>query len=136
MVHVGGLIANERYDEGGRWIGAINFAGNIFPRLQNYTEDNRATSIGNQLLSNYRKFLYDYERAWRHVDLRAVQVPQGRLLAMSQELNGNGCTEELPEPGSTEQQPPQSQRGKKRGGQWTAGGFARTEIDNSYRVRP
>eukprot|EP00803_Ostreobium_quekettii_P008408 evm.model.scf_171.11 EVM.evm.TU.scf_171.11 scf_171:106301-112328(+) len=69
VARAGGLIANEKYDEAGRWVGGINFAGHIFPKLKNYTKDNRATSVGNQLLSNYRKFLYDYERAWRHVDI-------------------------------------------------------------------
>ncbi|CAD7704969.1 unnamed protein product [Ostreobium quekettii] len=84
VVESGGLIANEKYDEHKRWIGTLNFAGVIFPKLQNYTKDNRATSVGNQLLSNYRKFLYDYERAWRHVDvLGAVRRwPHDTLAAM------------------------------------------------------
>ncbi|GMH45982.1 hypothetical protein BSKO_13946 [Bryopsis sp. KO-2023] len=69
VIHAGGLIANEAYDDTGRWVGRINFAGHVFPRMRNYTKDHRATSVGNQLLTNYRKFLYDYERAWRHIDL-------------------------------------------------------------------
>lgn len=60
---------NERYDDYNRWIGGINFAGQIFPKMSNYTPNNRATSIGNQLLSNYRKFLLAYEIAHRAKDL-------------------------------------------------------------------
>lgn len=48
-------MANERYDEGGRWVGSINFAGQIFKSMRNYTANNRATSIGSQLLTNYRQ---------------------------------------------------------------------------------
>lgn len=77
VVECGGLLANEKYDENGRWIGTINFAGIIFPKLHNYTKDNRATSVGNQLLSNYRKFLYDYERAWRHIDILGAGLNPG-----------------------------------------------------------
>ncbi len=45
-----------RYDDkGSRWTGTINFAGDIFPRLRNWTANNRATSVGSQLLNNYRK---------------------------------------------------------------------------------
>lgn len=76
VTRVGGLIANEQYDENGRWIGGINFAGHIFPKLKNYSKDNRATSVGNQLLSNYRKFLYEYERAWQHIDLQDFQADE------------------------------------------------------------
>ncbi|CAD7700851.1 unnamed protein product [Ostreobium quekettii] len=75
VVECGGFIANEKYDEHKRWIGTLNFAGVIFPKLANYTKDNRATSVGNQLLCNYRKFLYDYERAWRHVDVFGAERP-------------------------------------------------------------
>lgn len=75
VIQVGGLINNEAYDETGRWVGQVNFAGHVFPKLLNYTKDHRATSVGNQLLTNYRKYLYDYERAWRHIDLpRCYQI--------------------------------------------------------------
>jgi hypothetical protein len=56
VVWRGGYVANERYDDkGSRWTGTINFAGDIFPRLKNWTANNRATSVGSQLLNNYRK---------------------------------------------------------------------------------
>ena len=93
VVRLGGLIANEKYDEGGRWIGGINFAGHIFPKLQNYTKDNRATSVGNQLLSNYRKFLYDYERAWRHRDLAGHKAKQCTDIEMEADDVQDGATE-------------------------------------------
>ncbi|CAD7698723.1 unnamed protein product [Ostreobium quekettii] len=94
VVSLGGLMANEKYDEHGRWVGSINFAGVVFPKLDNYTKGNRATSVGNQLLSNYRKFLYDYENAWRHVDLRGgsrglkTQSPDG---GVGSDGAGDGC---------------------------------------------
>ena len=37
--------------------------------MSNYKRGHRATSIGTQLLSNYRKYLAAYERAWASVDL-------------------------------------------------------------------
>ncbi|KAK9812968.1 hypothetical protein WJX72_006606 [[Myrmecia] bisecta] len=69
----GGFLANERYDAYGRWVGGINFAGQIFPKMRNYTQNHRATSIGNQLLSNYRKFLVAYEVCHQHKDLDSLQ---------------------------------------------------------------
>ena len=69
VVEAGGFDRNERYDEAGRWAGGINFAGSVFPRMTNYTPSHRATSVGNQLLANYRKFLLAYERAHAPVDL-------------------------------------------------------------------
>ena len=41
----------------------------VFPRMKNYTPYNRATSVGNQLLNNYRKFLLAYEVCHRSKDL-------------------------------------------------------------------
>ena len=41
----------------------------IFPKMKNYTPYNRATSVGNQLLNNYRKFLLNYEICHRSRDL-------------------------------------------------------------------
>ncbi len=35
----------------------------------NWTANNKATSVGNQLLSNYKKFLLAYERAYMVRDL-------------------------------------------------------------------
>ena len=37
--------------------------------MKNYTPYNRATSVGNQLLNNYRKFLLAYEVCHRSKDL-------------------------------------------------------------------
>jgi hypothetical protein len=77
VVKRGGLVNNEQYDTHGRWIGSINFGGDVFLRLKNYTPNNRATSVSYQLLQNYRKFLRAYELAWRGVDLPAVAVAPG-----------------------------------------------------------
>ncbi len=69
VIKAGGLQVNERYDERGRWAGGVNFAGDVFPRMSNWTANNKATSVGNQLLSNYKKFLLAYERAYLGRDL-------------------------------------------------------------------
>jgi hypothetical protein len=53
-------------------------AGDIFPSMSNYKRGHRATSIGTQLLSNYRKYLAAYERAWAAADL-----PKHPLLPVS-----------------------------------------------------
>ncbi len=37
--------------------------------MHNFKRGHRATSIGTQLLTNYRKYLVGYERAWGDVDL-------------------------------------------------------------------
>ncbi len=42
VVARGGMLDNERYDERGRWVGGINFAGEVFPRIRNYTPNNRS----------------------------------------------------------------------------------------------
>ena len=72
VIKCGGLVRNERYDESNRWCGNINFAGTIFPNMRNYTPNHKATSIGNQLLSNYKKFLYEYEKCYAPRDLHGV----------------------------------------------------------------
>lgn len=42
----------------------------------NFTVNNRATSVGNQLLNNYKKFLLAYERAYHSRDVQvAALVP-------------------------------------------------------------
>eukprot|EP00951_Prasinocladus_malaysianus_P012302 scaffold91656_cov41-Prasinocladus_malaysianus.AAC.1 len=43
--------------------------------MANFTAHNRATSIGNQLLSNYRKFLTAYEEAWAPRDIKVFPPP-------------------------------------------------------------
>ena len=53
--------------------GSINFAGEVFPRMRNWTAGNRATSVGNQLHCNYRKFLLAYECAHAPRDLGRAQ---------------------------------------------------------------
>ncbi|KAK9857193.1 hypothetical protein WJX84_009152 [Apatococcus fuscideae] len=73
VVARGGLAANERYDSYGRWTGTINFAGQIFPKMSNFTSNHRATSVGNQLLQNYRKFLAAYED-WHQHDVTPIQA--------------------------------------------------------------
>lgn len=54
-------------------------AGDIFPAMHNYKRGHRATSIGTQLLSNYRKYLAGYEHAWAAVDLPANPLPPVRV---------------------------------------------------------
>lgn len=89
VVRYGGLIANEGYDDRGRWKGGINFAGDIFPKMKNWTANNRATSVGNQLLNNYKKFLLHYEKAWSVVDLgRRVSKPRGDVASVC----GRACS--------------------------------------------
>ncbi|KAK9821858.1 hypothetical protein WJX74_006194 [Apatococcus lobatus] len=73
VVRRGGLAANERYDDHGRWTGSINFAGQIFPNMSNFTHNHRATSVGNQLLQNYRKFLASYEE-WHQHDITPIHA--------------------------------------------------------------
>ena len=80
MVKRGGLVLNERYDESNRWCGNINFAGHVFPNMRNFTSNHKATSIGNQLLSNYKKFLYAYEKCYASQDLQRVTVDEVREL--------------------------------------------------------
>ncbi|KAL3140810.1 hypothetical protein ABBQ32_005353 [Trebouxia sp. C0010 RCD-2024] len=77
VIKCGGLARNERYDESKRWCGNINFAGSIFPNMRNYTPNHKATSIGNQLLSNYKKFLYEYEKCYAPRDLHGMPVDEG-----------------------------------------------------------
>lgn len=54
--------------------------------MSNYKRGHRATSIGTQLLSNYRKYLAAYERAWAAADLPEHPLPPvsacGWLLAV------------------------------------------------------
>ena len=85
VVKRGGLVSNERYDESNRWCGSINFAGSIFPNMRNFTSNHKATSIGNQLLSNYKKFLYAYEKCYAHRDLQpyGAQESAGQVSVQS-----------------------------------------------------
>lgn len=45
----------------------------IFPKMANFTPNHRATSVGNQLLQNYRKFLASYED-WHQRDITPIQA--------------------------------------------------------------
>lgn len=54
----------------------------IFPKMRNYTANNKATSVGNQLLTNYKKFLLSYERAYSSVDIKVCLLPWLRQRAM------------------------------------------------------
>ncbi|KAK9845836.1 hypothetical protein WJX81_003853 [Elliptochloris bilobata] len=95
VIKEGGYIANERYDDYNRWVGSINFGGRIFPAMRNFTPNNRATSIGNQLINNYRKFLLAYERHHRPRDLPAPPVSEGAsdALAVLADVAGNAVDE-------------------------------------------
>lgn len=75
-------MLNERYDESNRWCGNINFAGHIFPNMRNFTSNHKATSIGNQLLSNYKKFLYAYEKCYASRDLQRMPGEEVRGTAL------------------------------------------------------
>ncbi|KAK3254426.1 hypothetical protein CYMTET_36357, partial [Cymbomonas tetramitiformis] len=46
----------------GRCLG-INWAGQVFPAMRNYTKMHRMTAVGNELIRIYRTFLLAYERA-------------------------------------------------------------------------
>ena len=77
---------NERYDDYNRWIRGHQLCGPDIPQDgQTTTPNNRATSIGNQLLSNYRKFLLAYEVAHRAKDLEAPE-PSTTQVTRQQEL--------------------------------------------------
>lgn len=45
-------------------------------QLKNYTVDNKATSVGTQLINNYKRFLLDYEKEHAERDLPPIQQPQ------------------------------------------------------------
>ena len=59
----------DRHPHGGTGAESDIFMVQIFPKMKNYTPYNRATSVGNQLLNNYRKFLLNYEICHRSRDL-------------------------------------------------------------------
>lgn len=55
VVKWGGMMLNESYDGAGRYTGAINFSGQIFPNLKNYTPGHRATSIGKHRKRDFKE---------------------------------------------------------------------------------
>eukprot|EP00192_Tetraselmis_astigmatica_P007651 CAMPEP_0117649096 /NCGR_PEP_ID=MMETSP0804-20121206/780_1 /TAXON_ID=1074897 /ORGANISM="Tetraselmis astigmatica, Strain CCMP880" /LENGTH=801 /DNA_ID=CAMNT_0005454791 /DNA_START=167 /DNA_END=2573 /DNA_ORIENTATION=+ len=105
VVDVGGLEANESYDENGRWTGRINFSGSVFRKMTNFTENNKATSIGNQLLTNYKKFLLSYERANASRDIKVTPEP---LLGISN--NGRAGRPKGPSAPDLKLRPPRDRR--------------------------
>lgn len=42
---------------------AINWKGEIFTKMANWTADHKMTGVGNALKRHYRKMLWEYERA-------------------------------------------------------------------------
>ena len=56
----------------------------IFPKMKNYTPYNRATSVGNQLLNNYRKFLLNYEICHRSRDLGGPLATPSAVTAVTE----------------------------------------------------
>jgi hypothetical protein len=49
----------------------INWKGQIFPHLRNYTEVNKMTGVGNALKRHYQVYLEEYEKVgdgWRQVN--------------------------------------------------------------------
>ncbi len=41
----------------------INWKGQVFPRMRNYTASNRMTGVGNALKRLYQRYLVEYEQA-------------------------------------------------------------------------
>ena len=41
----------------------INWKGQVFPRMRNYTAHNRMTGAGNALKRLYQRYLIEYEQA-------------------------------------------------------------------------
>jgi len=95
VVKRGGLVLNERYDESSRWCGNINFAGHVFPNMRNFTSNHKATSIGNQLLSNYKKFLYAYEKCYASRDLQGMAVDEVRQMTAAWSSHGTMLSNRL-----------------------------------------
>lgn len=66
--------------------------------MHNFKRGHRATSIGTQLLTNYRKYLAAYEKAWADVDLATyagrpliqvhIVMPSLPLLPWGQAITG------------------------------------------------
>ena len=42
---------------------AINWKGDIFTKMSNWTQEHKMTGVGNALKRHYRKMLWEYERA-------------------------------------------------------------------------
>ena len=55
--------------------------------MKNYTPYNRATSVGNQLLNNYRKFLLNYEICHRSRDLGGPLATPSAVTAVTEVSN-------------------------------------------------
>ena len=68
----------------------LNWTKDVFPDLNNYTENHRATSAGHDLIGHYQNYLLEYEEAHpddittRHteVDERAEVAADGRREAV------------------------------------------------------
>ncbi|CAL8466428.1 g5964 [Coccomyxa elongata] len=138
VVRHGGFVDNERYDDYNRWTGGINFGGKVFPRMKNYTPYNRATSVGNQLLNNYRKFLLAYEVCHRSKDLAGpVPTPsatneptQSDALAVLADVAGS-AREEMEVAGQLQmQQSPEPARAPPQRARSKRGGESFAEEDN------
>ena len=60
----------------------INWKGQIFPKMQNFTPTHKMTGIGNALKTKYQQLLLDYERvciAHRLPTLVAHNYPKSSL---------------------------------------------------------
>ena len=57
----------------------INWKGQIFPKLNNYTAHNRMTGVGNALKRHYTLYLLEYElvRGFHHTCMKGCTVSRG-----------------------------------------------------------
>eukprot|EP00740_Mantoniella_antarctica_P002808 CAMPEP_0181348250 /NCGR_PEP_ID=MMETSP1106-20121128/73_1 /TAXON_ID=81844 /ORGANISM="Mantoniella antarctica, Strain SL-175" /LENGTH=150 /DNA_ID=CAMNT_0023460525 /DNA_START=69 /DNA_END=518 /DNA_ORIENTATION=+ len=74
VVNRGGYPTKERVAELKPFV-AVNWAGEIFPLMANYSPGHRGTSVGHVLIQHYRSYLYRYELA--HPEDIIPVPPQG-----------------------------------------------------------
>ena len=56
------LLRREVCNRGGYGMGnGINWKGQVFPRMRNYTAQHKMTGVGNALKRHYQMFLLEYE---------------------------------------------------------------------------
>jgi len=69
----------ERVPPPARRLGnGINWKGQVFPRMRNFTDNNRMTGVGNALKRLYQRYLVEYEQA--RPRMRGVRLRRSRTL--------------------------------------------------------
>jgi hypothetical protein len=64
-------VATFVVTRGGFHVGnGINWKGQVFGRMRNWTANNRQTGVGNSLKKHYANFLWEYEQVRLHGMLR------------------------------------------------------------------